>query len=185
MNTLTHSAFHSPAFDSPAFDSPAFESAVSFVLAAEGGYVNHPNDPGGATNFGISQRQYPDLAIETLTQEQAEHIYYQDYWQPCRCGELPSAIGTLVFDTAVNMGSYDAISLLQVSLDVRVDGILGPVTLTACFTRSVEQTLAELLSHRAKRYAQLGNSQRYAPFVRGWMKRLFDLQQHLYEERLL
>ena len=82
----------------------SFEEAVEKVLAHEGGFVDHPSDPGGATNFGISQRAYPDLDIKNLTREKAIEIYHRDYWVACGCHHLSDRLAYVVFDAAVNSG---------------------------------------------------------------------------------
>lgn len=165
--------------------SSAFETAITFVLAEEGGYVCDPNDKGGATKFGISQRAYPDLDIKSLTVEQASAIYYQDYWKACRCDELPAAVACVVLDTAVNMGNRTAIRFLQQSLRVSVDGIIGPKTLQASFITPPLAYLSDFFSHRAKRYLAISLNETQRRFYRGWLKRTYELQQYLYEERLL
>ena len=78
--------------------------AVNLVLESEGGYVNHPDDPGGETNFGISKRAYPHLNIAGLTKEQAIQIYYEDYWMPVARLVKTPGMRTVVFDAAVNHG---------------------------------------------------------------------------------
>ena len=92
-----------------------FQQSVAFVLQQEGGYVNNPDDTGGATNFGISQRAYPNLDIENLTREQATTIYYRDYWVPSGAENLPQALALVHFDTAVNLGVHRALALLDES----------------------------------------------------------------------
>ena len=165
--------------------SPAFGIAIGFVLSMEGGFVNDPNDKGGATKYGISQRAYPDLDIQHLTEEQAVAIYYQDYWRACRCDELPAAAACLVFDTAVNMGTRTAIRFLQQSLKVVDDGIIGPKTLAASFINPPAAYLNDYLSHRANRYFAIALNESQRRFYRGWLKRTYELQQMIYEERLL
>ena len=92
-----------------------FQQSVAFVLQAEGGYVNNPADPGGATNFGISKRSYPALDIAALTREQATAIYYRDYWLPSGAQDLPQPLALVHFDTAVNLGVSRAKALLDES----------------------------------------------------------------------
>lgn len=165
--------------------TPAFESAVAFVLEAEGGYVNDPADAGGETNYGISKKSYPDLNIKTLTEAQAKAIYFQDYWQPCCCDEMPAYIAAVVFDTAVNMGQRTAIKFLQEALGVAVDGIIGPVTLSTTYRKSPNALLPDFLSYRANRYHELASREENSRFIRGWLKRTYEIQQRLYEDRLL
>ena len=171
MNTYTYSA--------------AFESAVAFVLKAEGGYVNDPADAGGETNYGISKRAYPDLDIKALTEQQAKDIYFDDYWLRCRCDDMPGYIAAAVFDTAVNMGQRTAIKFLQQALGVTVDGIIGPVTISTTYKKSPDALLPDFFSYRSKRYHELASQGQNSRFIRGWLKRTYELQQQIYEDRLL
>jgi lysozyme family protein len=82
----------------------SFDQAVTFVLEREGGLSDDPTDPGGLTNFGISQRAYPDLDIRHLTVEGATAIYKRDYWDAAGCDALTPAVALAVFDSAVNCG---------------------------------------------------------------------------------
>jgi lysozyme family protein len=86
-----------------------FEAAVQNVLESEGGYVNHPSDPGGETNYGISKRSYPDLDIRSLTREDAVAIYERDYWARVPT-DLPDGLRWMVFDAAVNHGVSRALA---------------------------------------------------------------------------
>ena len=84
------------------------------LLAHEGGLVDHPNDPGGLTNFGISQRSYPHLDIRALTPEIAKAIYRRDYWEKPGLDAIPDlGLAEQVFDTAVNSGAGRAFRLLH------------------------------------------------------------------------
>ncbi|WP_299734029.1 glycosyl hydrolase 108 family protein [uncultured Endozoicomonas sp.] len=168
--------------------TPAFESAIAFVLEAEGGYVNDPNDAGGETNHGISKRAHPELDIKALTVEQAKAIYFDDYWLLSRADDMPSYMGMAIFDTAVNMGNRTAAKLLQRAAGVLDDGIIGPKTLAAVYKHSPEYLLPQFLSYRALRYHELADEpdeEHNKRFIRGWLKRTFELQQRLYEDRLL
>lgn len=77
-----------------------FHRCLQIILAEEGGLVNHPRDPGKLTNFGISQRGYPDLDIAHLTREQAIAIYRRDYWNPIKGDDLPAGLDLLIPSTA-------------------------------------------------------------------------------------
>lgn len=92
-----------------------FHICVNRVLAHEGGYVYHPDDPGGETNFGISKRAYPNLDIKTLTRSDAIAIYYADYWVPLGCHRLPRALAFQVFDAGVNHGQRRALEWLALA----------------------------------------------------------------------
>ena len=110
--------------------------AIRKTIRFEGGYVNDPDDKGGATKYGISSRSYPDVDIENLTMEDAFSIYKKDYWDELLLDECDSqVIGNEVFDTAVNMGIRRAALFLQEGLnlcahsELVVDGLIGPKTL--------------------------------------------------------
>ena len=142
-----------------------FERAVEFVLRAEGGYIFDQQDSGGETNFGISKRSYPALDIKNLARATAIEIYRHDYWDACRCGELPHGLDLLVFDCAVNQGVSTAIRTLQQVAKVMIDGRIGPVTLAA----AREVSLTEYATKRQMIYVDCGKFQRYG---QGWTRRL-------------
>ena len=171
-----------------------FEQAVAWLLTQEGGWVDDPRDPGGATNFGISLRfalqvgdldrdGHPDLDIDgdgqitpsdirALPREQAIQLYRSQFWDLVRADMLPLRLAPAVFDAAVNQGRGPAISMLQQSLGTAVDGKLGPLTLAAS-ARANADTLVDYLARRAIRYSKL---QTFEHFGAGWMRRLFALQ---------
>lgn len=149
-----------------------FEKAVEIVLKHEGGYVNHPNDPGGETNFGISKRSYPNENMKTMTRERATEIYKRDYWDRMRCDELPGCLRLAVFDSAVNQGYYRATTFLQRAVGVRADGKLGPVTMKKIQEANQERLLAKFLRLRADHYFKNKN---FDHFGYGWMVRLVDI----------
>lgn len=155
-----------------------FEYAVNVVLEHEGGYVNDPKDPGGATQWGISLRFLKQLGhevgdldgdgdidvddIRSMTREQAVAIYRERFWDKYRYGEIDDlALATKVFDLAVNMGSNRAHRLLQRALhavgqrDVVVDGILGSKTRKAANAACPGALLAALRSEAAGYYRSL------------------------------
>lgn len=147
-----------------------FEYCVDKVLAREGGLVNDPNDPGGLTKFGISQRQYPTLDIASLTREDAVAIYFRDYWQPSRAASLPPPLDLYLFDGAVNQGIGPSVRRLQLAVGAVQDGVIGPHTLYAIDQLGVVEAGALFMATRAMAYASLPTFQR---FGRGWLKRLF------------
>lgn len=133
-----------------------WEKAIEFTLKMEGGAVaeNDPNDPGGLTKWGISQRAYPTLDIANLTLEQAKEIYKRDYWESCWCDKMPFAFAVAVFDSAVNQGTGRSIRLLQAALNVDADGILGPTTMKAVAAAS-PRSVKRLLAMRMAEYMRL------------------------------
>ena len=108
-----------------------FQKAMMRTRKNEGGYVNHPNDRGGATNYGISSRVYPSEDIKNMTKERADAIYYRDYWLKPKINQLPDDFANIVFDNGVVQGQSTAIMNLQKALGVKADGIIGSDTLAA------------------------------------------------------
>lgn len=99
----------------PGPTSPAWDRCISFVLRWENGLSENPQDPGGLTNFGISQRAYPNLDIRNLTVEQAKEIYYRDYWLASGANRLHWPLCLAHFDLAVNGGVERAMQTLYES----------------------------------------------------------------------
>ena len=100
-----------------------FDTAFKRLIGHEGGLTENPNDPGGLTNYGISQRSYPNVDIRNLTVNQAKDIYQRDFWDVI--GNAHPAIKFQVFDFAVNSGINTAIRKLQAAIGVADDGHWG------------------------------------------------------------
>lgn len=142
-----------------------FKKALSFVLKWEGGYVNDPNDKGGATNKGITQGTYngwlKSLGLATrdvryITGEEIEQIYYKNYWLKAGCGKMSPTFSILVFDTAVNMG------LARVSQ----------------FLRAAEWKYPEkFIAARKAKYEEFAKYGNQRIFLKGWLNRLSDLER--------
>lgn len=148
-----------------------FADCLPLVVDHEGGYVNHPDDPGGETKFGISKRSYPQLDIARLTLEKAAAIYERDYWLKVQADRFPAGVALLLFDGAVNQGAVTAVQLLQKALKVSPDGIAGPITRAEAI-RQMPTVIDFYAAERARYYALLPTIQ---TFGRGWYRRLFAL----------
>ena len=139
-----------------------FDEAIGFVLS------NDPSDPGGLTNFGISQKQYPALDIRNLTREDAVQIYQDDYWNKFQYGDITSQrVATKLFDSAVNMGPVRAVRLLQLAVNVQADGVLGVQTIAAVNAADESNLMDEFKAQLAKYYCDLGKPE----FMLGWLRR--------------
>lgn len=143
-----------------------FSRAVEFVLEEEGGFVDDPQDPGGATNWGISQRAYPEINIKALSRDKAIAIYQRDYWD--HLPTLPGRLQFLVFDFAVNAGISRAIKTLQSAIGVNPDGEFGPISRSAL--RKIPEITACTL-YTAERCYAYGHFAGFPRFGRGWMRR--------------
>jgi lysozyme family protein len=165
-----------------------FLRALPFVLQWEGGYVDDPDDPGGATNKGITQGTYDDWRascqldpqpVKFISDCDVSTIYRRRYWEAAHCDELPCDFDIAVFDTAVNMGKRRAIRFLQKAAGCEADGMWGPVTKAAVGSLTNED-LATYLDHRQAKYEQLiRNNPRLAKFRNGWMNRLNALRRRV------
>ena len=160
----------------------AFLRAYNEVLGLEGGYTNHPDDPGGRTQYGICERDYPELWVDgPPALEDAQQVYWRDFWQPCRLdGFTSSAVRNEVFEAAVNCGAGRAQRWLQEAynicrpedwVDLVVDGWLGAKTHAAVnrmtgHRESWETALVHCANAlQAHHYIWLGNRS----MIRGWL----------------
>ena len=152
-----------------------FPKAVGIVLEAEGVFSDHPNDPGGPSKYGISQKAYPKLNIHSLTIEQAKAIYMADYWLRNGCDKLPWWAALTLFDASVNQGPRPAARMLQQSVKVFQDGVIGPMSVKAVCIANPEDTMATYQMLRAYRYMDTPN---FETFGRGWFRRLMKISAH-------
>lgn len=148
-----------------------FETAFAKLMQHEGGFVDHPSDPGGATNYGISQRSYPGEDIRGMTTERAAHIYRRDFWGPAGCDAVPPEVKFDLFDMAVNSGISRAVKTLQQAAGVTADGVLGPQTLQAVQSMPATRLMARFNGRRLAFMAGLSN---WPAFSRGWALRIAD-----------
>ena len=149
-----------------------FQSALRFVLIAEGGESNDPDDPGGLTRYGISQAAHPDVDVAHLTEQAAIDLYRARYWDPQRLDRLPPWIAVAVFDGAVQHGSKTAARMLQDTVKTKVDGVIGPITAAAAWRMNSTDALVGFCARRATFY---GHLPQYWKYALGWNQRLFRL----------
>ncbi|REC94876.1 glycoside hydrolase family 108 protein [Kushneria indalinina] len=152
-----------------------FEKAFERLIGHEGGYVNHPDDPGGATKWGITQRTAREAGyhgdMRDLTRDRAREIYLTGYWLRAKCDQYHGAIGYQLFDIAVNSGIGNAIRMLQRAAGVADDGIIGPVTLAAI---NAHDPLALIVLLNAERQAFYTRLSTWETFGKGWSRRVAE-----------
>lgn len=169
-----------------------FDYAVKVVLNHEGGYSNDPDDPGGETNFGITQADLKEHMndfslfpqdVKDLTQIEAEYFYKKVYWDKYNYNAINSLrIATKIFDMAVNMGAHEAHELVQRALGycgyshLSIDGILGGHTLAAinetCLHGRDQDLMNELINEAKWFYEHLVEKKpKLKKFLNGWLKR--------------
>lgn len=154
-----------------------FDQCIEKVLAHEGSYSDHKDDPGGRTMYGITEAVAREVGyrgnMQELPLDLAKRIYRERYWNAVRADELPAGIRYLMFDAAVNSGPRQSILWLQRALGVTADGILGPITLAHAFA-SERGLASKLLSQRLRFMTNLPTWQ---SFGRGWARRICDLME--------
>ena len=153
-----------------------FDKCMSMLLEHEGGYVNHPDDPGGMTNMGITKRTYDDFngtdideeGMRQLTTADVEPIYKDRYWNKCKCHELPHGVDWAVFDWAVNSGPSRAAKALQRAVGAFEDGAIGPKTLEAVKASNRVNIIESMANEREAFYRSLST---FDTFGKGWLRR--------------
>jgi len=151
--------------------TPAFMSAVQIILSHEGGYVKHPRDPGGETNYGISKKAYPDLDIKDLSRNDAQEIYYKDYWKKLRCDGMPFGVALVLFDFGVNAGNRQAVKTMQAVVGTKADGVIGDKTMAAINSLTKAFIIEQFTANRIIYYTK---AKGWSAFGRGWVLRSIE-----------
>ena len=142
------------------------------------GYVNHKNDRGGATIFGIAQNSHPHINIETLTLAEAKKLYEKAYWIPSRASEMPSPICIAHFDAAVNHGISRANKLLQQAIGVADDGVFGPASMKTLLAVHHFLTPEMIVQPRRDFFKKIvANRPDQEVFLKGWEARCDKVQE--------
>ena len=158
-----------------------FDAALKAILHHEGGYVNHPSDPGGMTNLGVTKRVWEEWIgrpateadMRALTPEKVSPLYKKRYWDAVRGDDLPSGVDLCVFDCAVNAGVGRASKFLQQAVGVTADGQIGPKTVEATTAKSADEVVERFCKLRETHYKSLPT---FATFGKGWMNRLASIE---------
>ena len=150
-----------------------FYNFIERVLAHEGSYVNHPNDPGGETNWGVTKRTAQENgytgSMRAMTRAQAIEIYKKAFWERYRCGEMPYAISFQFFDACVNHGYGNAARMLQRAVGAVDDGVIGNKSMDAIHAMPENDVLMRFNCERLKFYTKLSN---FKTFGKGWVNRV-------------
>ena len=159
-----------------------FDAALKAILHHEGGYVNHPADPGGMTNLGVTKRvweewvghEVDEKAMRNLTPEIVGPMYKVKYWDKIKGDELPTGVDYVVFDAAVNSGPGRAAKWLQACVGVEPDGGIGPKTLAAVNAFDTNQLIED---YAKRRLSFLMDLQTWDTFGKGWGRRVAEVQK--------
>jgi lysozyme family protein len=158
-----------------------WQKSFELMLKSEGGFVNHPSDPGGMTNLGVTKatwenwvgRESDEAEMRGLTPEKVEPLYKKKYWDAVRGDELPMGLDYLMFDFAVNAGAGRAIKTLQTAVGVTPDGGFGPMTMAAVQAVDPVDLIERFSQAKEDFYRSLTT---FATFGKGWLNRVADVK---------
>jgi len=154
-----------------------WEYCLGIILEHEGGYVNHPSDPGGETNMGVTKRVYEEHGgtkdMKDLTFDDISPIYKKSYWDRVKGDQLPEGLDLCIFDFGVNAGTGRATKYLQEMIGTTPDGAIGPNTLRKLDQfigmEGIDGAITEYQHRRQKYYESLKT---FETFGRGWTRRV-------------
>lgn len=164
-------------------DADPFPAILAKVLVHEGGFVNHPKDPGGATMKGVTQAVYdawrgkqglPKQSVRHVADDELVAIYRRDYWDAVRGSDLPAGVNYAVFDFAVNSGIDRASRFLQRIAGAAQDGRIGPATLAAVKAMSAVAVIDRLCDDRLAFVRGLNT---WPTFGKGWQRRIDEVRK--------
>lgn len=158
-----------------------FAACLPIILHHEGGWADHPKDPGGATMKGITLATYSKYLgrpaskdeLRNIPDADLQQIYHSLYWDRASCDRLPVGVDLLVFDMAVNAGPGRAVKLLQETVGSSPDGAVGPETLAAVAKQNPLHLIRQYSEARRVFYKSLGA---YVTFGRGWLRRTDEVE---------
>jgi lysozyme family protein len=159
-----------------------FDKALAAVLHHEGGFVNHPSDPGGMTNLGCTKTTWEEWVghpvdektMRALTPADVAPLYKRKYWDKIKGDELPNGIDYACFDAAINSGPGRAVKWLQGCVGADMDGALGPKTL-ALVAAADQKELVE--DYAKRRLSFLTDLPTWGTFGKGWGRRVSEVEK--------
>jgi len=159
-----------------------FEQCLALVLKHEGGFVNHPKDPGGMTNLGVTKRVWEEwvghpvdeAAMRALGPTDVAPLYKKNYWDKIHGDDLPAGVDYATFDLAVNSGVGRAAKTLQKALGVSADGVIGKATLDAAASCNPREVATEICDIRL---AFLQGLPTFDTFGKGWTRRVEEVEK--------
>jgi lysozyme family protein len=158
-----------------------WDDSFAAVLKHEGGFVNHPKDPGGMTNLGVTKaaieaylgRTVDEAFMRSLTPDSVKPFYKSQYWNKIKGDDLPSGVDYAAYDLAVNSGVGRAAKYLQEIAGVVADGMIGPKSLEAIKAYDPEQMVMALCDMRLDFLKRLPT---FDTFGKGWSRRVAEVK---------
>lgn len=160
-----------------------FEKCLEMLLVHEGGYIDHPQDPGGMTNLGVTKQTWQEWVghdvsekeMRSLTPTMVAPLYKRKYWDACRADELVAGLDYCVFDVSVNSGVGRAIKLLQSTVGATPDGGYGSIT--AALVKKAEENPENVIElYCARRLEFLQTLKAFPIFGKGWSRRVAEVK---------
>ena len=157
-----------------------FDEALEHLLKHEGGWVNHPSDPGGETHMGVTKRVWeewvghPVKTMKTLTPSDVAPLYKKKYWDRVKGDDLPAGVAYCVFDAGVNSGTGRAAKWLQEAVGAVPDGAIGPKTLDAILDANPEDVIIKMCDIRQ---SFLEGLKTFEVFGKGWTRRVNEVRE--------
>jgi lysozyme family protein len=160
-----------------------FDEALKAILKHEGGFVNHPKDPGGMTNLGVTKKVWEEWVgkpvgekeMRALTPELVGKMYKKQYWDAVKADDLPDGLDYLMFDFAVNAGPGRAIKIMQKVIGATPDGAIGPKTMQALKNSNQSELVAKFSAEKEAFYRSLPT---FGSFGKGWLRRVAEAKTH-------
>ena len=160
-----------------------FSPALKLLLDSEGGFVNHPEDPGGMTNLGVTKKVWEswvghavsEKVMRALTPEKVAPLYKKKYWDAVKADDLPDGLDYLMFDFAVNAGPGRAIKTMQKAIGTTPDGDIGPKTIQALKNADNSELVAKFSAEKEAFYRSLPT---FGTFGKGWLRRVAEAKTH-------
>ena len=164
-----------------------FARCLAITLREEGGFFDHPKDPGGTTNFGVIQRVYnkyraarglEQQTVGVISSAEVKDIYARYYWNPLNADELNPGVDLAVFDFGVNSGISRSTKYLQRICGVKVDGLMGPVTIDAANSKDPDWLIKRI---HDERLAFVNRIPYKKYFIKGWTRRIKRVREDSHE----
>lgn len=163
-----------------------YQTCLEMILHHEGGYVNHPKDPGGETNLGVTKRVYEEWGgtkdMKDLEVEDVAPIYRKNYWDRIKADDIASGLDLCVFDFGVNAGTGRAAKYLQSMIGTVADGGIGPNTLKKLDEYLEENSVEDAIkNYQAERQSYYESLSTFETFGRGWTRRVEETTESALE----
>lgn len=158
-----------------------FDKSLAMVLKHEGGFSNLKQDPGGMTNLGVTKKVWDayigrtstEAEMRALTPTMVGPLYKKQYWDACKCDELPIGVDYLVFDFAVNAGVNRSAKTLQTALGAVADGVIGAGTLAKVGEHNAQELIQKFSNAKTNFYKSLTT---FSTFGKGWLNRVASVK---------